>query len=239
VEPGECSGYTACMATSRPFVLPALMLLAIVAALSGTGCDADCSFTDDVVEGRATNPEGVPYPAGPYGATPREGTVPGDVFPNFGFRGYQDSSTGGGLQTISLADFHDPDTRRYRVIHLSAVAMWCPHCARETDQLAQAAPALRDEGAALLQLIIDGPSQGEAPDRCDLDDWIEEHDTSFTVVLDGAARRLGTVATISGVPYNAIIDARTMEVLDAGTGVPDDIASVIRTWLRLLDDGQR
>jgi hypothetical protein len=227
------------MVKSLPFVQPSVVLLAIVAALSGTGCDEDCSFTDDVVAGGATNPEGVPYPAGTYGATPREGSVPGDIFPNLGFRGYPDAATGGGLQTISLADFYDPEMRHHRVLHLSAVAMWCPHCARETDQLAQIAPTLRAEGAAFLQLIIDGPSQGEAPDRCDLDEWVEEHDANFTVVLDGAARRLGTVVAIGSVPYNAIIDTRTMEVLDAGTGAPDDMASIIRTWLGLLDDSPR
>jgi thiol-disulfide isomerase/thioredoxin len=222
------------MVNRRPFVPPGTVVLAIVVALNGIGCDEDCSFADDVVTGNATNPEGVSYPAGAYGATPREGGIPGDIFPNLGFSGYRDSATDGELQTVSLADFYDPEMRHHRLLHLSAVAMWCPYCSRETDQLAQIAPALREEGAAFLQLIIDGPSKGEAPDRCDLDEWIEEHDTHFTVVLDGAARRLGTVVAVGSVPYNAIIDTRTMEVLDSGTGAPDDMAGVIRTWLGLL-----
>lgn len=225
---------------SRCFVeRTAVLGLLLVALGTMAGCDGDCDFADDVVEGRADNPDGVAYPEGTYGATPRQGTLPGDIFPNFGFPGYVDSATGGSLQTVSLADFYDPEMRRYRVLHLSAVAMWCPYCARETEQLAAVAPALRQEGAGLLQLIIDGPSQGEAPDRCDLEDWIDDHDTGFTVVLDSGARRLGTVTAIQSVPYNAIIDTRTMEVLDTGTGAPDDIAAAIRFWISWVNDHPR
>lgn len=215
--------------------------LVVTAPAAGPGCsDESCAFEDTDVAGRSANPEGLPYPPGPYGATPRQGSTPGDVFPNFSFRGQRDSVVDeDGLETISLADYHDPEQRRYRVLHLSAVAMWCPYCARETAELARVATALRAEGAALLQVAIDGPSQGEGPDRCDLADWVAEHDTSFTVVLDVGARRLGTVTSLASVPYNAIIDTRTMEVLEAGTGAPDDIAAVVRYWMSWVDDHPR
>ncbi|MBW2523478.1 MAG: redoxin domain-containing protein [Deltaproteobacteria bacterium] len=223
------------MPSCRPRRPTTVALAALLALAAATGCEGDCSFADDVVAGHGANPEGVPYPDGPYGAVARSDATPGDVFPNLGFPGYPAGAADGEMATISLADYFDPQMRRFKVLHLTAVAMWCPYCAREASQLAEVAPALGAEGAAFVQVIIDGPDRGESPDRCDLDDWIDEYDLRFAVALDAQARRLGSVAALQGVPYNAIIDTRTMEVLDTGTGAPDDVAAAVRHWIEWVD----
>lgn len=237
LEPGGSGGYTPDMMPRPPL---GQLVLAAALVLGLGGCDdSDCAFDDVDVAGRDVNPEGVPYPAGPYGGTARQGSIPGDVFPNFTFQGYPNSSRGEGLQPISLADFHDPDARRHSVLHLAAVAMWCPYCQAETQEMVQAVPALRAEGAEFIQVIIDGPSQGEPPDRCLLDEWVSEFDTNFSVVLDVDARRLGTIATIRSVPYNVVLDTRTMEVLYAGAGVPSDYTAFVRTYLAWVEGHPR
>ena len=102
---------------------------------------------------------------------------------------------------------------------------------RQTEAMVAAQPALRAEGAVVVQALIMGPDPDVPPDRCDLVDWIEQGDTNFTVVLDVEARRISSVTVISAVPWNALVDTRTMEVLQAGEGVPQDYASYVRSAL--------
>ncbi len=211
------------------------MLLAILlvglAAFVLAGCEEDCDFNDVDVAGNDHNPEGVPYPTGQLGARPRQGSIPGDTIPNFMFRGYVDGDTSGGLRTVSLADYFDPSGERNLVLHLMAAAMWCPVCTGQTEAMVAAQAALRAEGAVVVQAIIMGPDPDVPPDRCDLVDWIEQEDTNFTVVLDVEARRIASVTVINAVPWNALVDTRTMEVLQAGEGAPQDYAGYVRSAL--------
>lgn len=207
------------------------VLLSILTALPLVGCDEDCEFNDVDVAGNTANPDGVPYPAGPFGAQPRQGATPGDILPNFVFRGYRNGDTSGDPVTLSLADLYDPTGQRQLVVHLMAAAMWCPVCHDQTKAMVQAHSTLRGEGAAILQAVIMGPDRNVSPDRCDLVDWIEEQSAPFTVVLDVDARRLATVAPLTAVPFNALIDARTMEVLLAGEGAPVDYTAYVRSAL--------
>ena len=215
------------------WVVGGLLGTALLAAALPS-CKTDCSFDDVDVAGRSTNPDGLPYPTDRLGSTPRHGTTPGDHFPNLTFQGYVDSNRAAGLQTVSLADVYDPNATRHRVLHLMAAVMWCPHCQHETDLMASLVPTLRAEGAAFIQVVLNGPSRGKGPDLCDMDSWIDDHATSFTVVFDVSARRLGSVADVSAVPWNALIDTRTMEVLDVTVGAPADFAAYVRSALNAV-----
>jgi hypothetical protein len=214
-----------------------VLLLAASTAVgipTAAGCSTACTFDDPDVAGRDRNPDGIPYPTDRLGTRPRQGTTPGDHFPNLTFQGYPDSNRAAGLQTISLADYYDPQASRHRVLHVMAAAMWCPHCQNETDRMAELAPTLRTEGAEFVQVVINGPSSGTAADLCDVDSWMEEHATNFTVVFDARAKRLGAVADVSAVPWNALIDTRTMEVLDVSVGAPADFAAYVRAALDVV-----
>jgi hypothetical protein len=221
----------------------AAALLGAAALATGTGsshrlalgCSGDCAFDDVDVAGRTTSPSGAAYPTGDFGFRPRDGTVAGQLVPNLTFHGYPGSERADGLQAVSVADFYDPEAESHRVLLLSAIVMWCPHCGAETDTLSGLAATLRSEGAEILQIAIDGPDQGVAPDRCDLDSWVDEKSTSFTVVIDGNARRMSQYTSVSSVPWNALVDARTMEVLDVTMGEPADVAGYVRSALDWVD----
>ena len=201
-------------------------------ATAGIGCseDPDCAFNDVDVAGRDTNLDGVLYPTGSLGADA------GDLFPNYSFQGYVDSDTSG-LSVVSLADYFDPDRKRHKLLHLMAAAMWCPVCSGQTDEMVLTVPNLRAEGLAALQLIIDGPARATAPDRCDMQSWIERKQTSFTVAFDVAAKRIGFVAKFTGIPWNALIDTTTMRVVSTLEGRPGDYELFIRSGFTAVDAG--
>lgn len=191
-----------------------------------TGCseEQDCAFEDTVVAGRDANPDGVAYPEGPYGAEP------GELYPNHTFHGYVDSDTSR-LSLVSMADFLDPERKRHRLLHLMAAAMWCPVCSGQTDEMALFVPELEPEGLVVVQALIDGPSRGTPPDRCDMESWIERRGTTFTVVFDASGQRTAFVARYRGVPWNALVDTSTMRVVAAVEGRPSDYAAFVRSGL--------
>jgi AhpC/TSA family len=201
-------------------------------ATAGIGCsdDEDCAFDDVDVAGRDANPDGVLYPAGSFGADA------GALFPNYSFQGYVDSDTSS-LSVVSFADYFDPDRKRHKLLHLMAAAMWCPVCSGQTDEMHLTVPNLRAEGLAVLQLIIDGPSRATAPDRCDMESWIEQKKTSFTVAFDVAAKRIGVVAKFTGIPWNALIDTTTMQVVATLEGRPADYELFVRSGFTAVDAG--
>jgi hypothetical protein len=203
--------------------------LLVALGAGGGGCSDDCALDDSDVAGRSANPDGVAYPTDSWGLTP------GARLPNFTFQGYRDSARDRGLEAVSMADFYDPTGSRLRVLLLVVGVMWCPHCQAETTELGAVAPTLRAEGAEIVQVLVEGEGHGEGPDRCELDDWVEEMATTFTVLVDVGARRIERYAAIDGVPWNALIDARTMEVIDAGAGQPADVAESVRAALAWVD----
>jgi len=214
------------------FVSIRLAAALLVISSATIGCSEDCDFDDVDVQGRAHNPEGLSYPTDRLGAAPRDGHVPGDRIPNFTFRGFVDSNREAGLQTVSFADYYDPNEQRSaRVLHLMVVAMWCPYCRAETESMVPHVPTLRSEGASFVQVIIDGPEQQEAPDLCNVADWIDSMNTNFTILFDINARRLSSVIELNSIPFNALIDLRSMEVLAADVGVPIDFPAYVREAL--------
>lgn len=200
------------------------------AALTALACSdgRDCAYEDTDVNGRQLNPDGVAYPSQGLGADP------GDTVPNFAFRGHLDADRSN-LSIVSLADYYDPDRKRHRLLHLMAAAMWCPVCSGQTDDMAGTVPSLRDEGLVVVQAIIDGPSRQTAPDRCDMEDWIERRGIGFTVVFDTFAKRIGTVANITGVPWNAMIDTRSMRIVNVIVGAPTSYEAYVRATLADLE----
>jgi len=90
-----------------------------------------------MLAGHDANPENVPYPNPPegYGSGKRNGATPGSVMRNFKFLGYLNADKSKGLQTIALADYYDPCSRRYAMLHLTVAGVWCQPCNQETDTI--------------------------------------------------------------------------------------------------------
>ena len=164
------------------------------------------------------NPEGVAYPTENLGTNPRLGPHPGNRIANYKFLGYPGGDVSKGLQPISLAMFFDPTGARYRLIHIQASGSWCVNCQEETKVVTTLKDKLAERKVAWLISLSEGASPGTAATTTDLDHWIAQLKAPFTHVLDPGNRNFGTFYDASVLPWNAIIDARTMEILTSGIG---------------------
>lgn len=208
---------------------------AIMAGIVGGGVAlAACSsskeespFADPVVAGHDVNPDGTSYPTDHLGGVPRSGPRRGDRIPNLTFQGYPDSNRAAGLKTVSLADYYNPTSAAGRptVLHLMEAAYWCTICDGQTKEMAPLKDALGAEGVVVVQAIMNGARLDVGPSLLEIEKWMDRYPTWFTVVIDERAKRVGTVTEVLAVPWNALVDLRTMEILYAGSGRPVDYAS--------------
>jgi len=207
---------------------------------SSEAADGDASVgASSGLPGHDTNPDGVPYPAAHIGVRPRgmndahvPNATPGDVIANYKFLGYPNGDPSSGLQVVALADYFDPQATKYKVVHIIAAASWCPDCADETSTLVKAMATAssdpRADGVVYLQALIEGATPNFGATQSDLNLWIQAHSPPFTTVLDPEAEVLGVFFDADSVPFNADIDARSMELLATGTGYQDPIE--VKVW---------
>jgi hypothetical protein len=221
------------------FVAPALTFATLVHCSSKQGD----SVVGGGVTGAAQNETdggNVPYPTTNIGigqrgvdANGNPGTKPGNVIANYRFLGYPNADASKGLQTISLSDYYDPTASKYKVLHIIAAAEWCNPCNLETSalltDLATPATDFEAQGVVYLQTLIEGNTPNTGATQADLNDWIAREKPTFTEVLDPEAAQLGAFFKASAVPFNADIDVRSMEVLQAGVGQEDP--ATVKTWL--------
>lgn len=165
-----------------------------------------------------TNPAGQPYPSSNIGTQPRRGATKGNTIQNFKFLGYPDANVSAGLKPISLAQFYDPTGTTYRVIHIEAAGVWCSACQAETRTVVPMKSKLEAKKAVWLVSLAEGPSLGKPSTQKDLDGWITEFKSPYTHWIDPGNQELGRFYDAAALPWNANIDARTMEILTAGVG---------------------
>jgi hypothetical protein len=137
---------------------------------------------------------------------------------NFKFLGYPDGVIAQQPQRISLADYYDPCSKRYKLIHLSVASVWCVPCNQETDAMVAAKQQLDSQGVVVLQALDDGPVQGTGATPGDLNKWITTHRSNFTEMLDPELAQLAGFFDAAAVPWNCDLDPRTMEIIHAETG---------------------
>jgi hypothetical protein len=221
---------------AAPIATAALALTLGPLASALVGCSsamAEAEYAGPDVAPAPANPDGVPYPTDRIGWTAHKGTIPGDRIANLAFQGYVDSNRAAGLKTVSLADYFDPSATRVKAIHIQISATWCSICASETRATVAAREALVAEGAVLLQMIAQGPVSPRSPTLTDVTGWMDKHQTNFTVLLDPQAKRTGPLG-VTGFPFNALIDPRSMEILAANLGAPDDVPKYVRLALTFV-----
>ncbi len=200
----------------------ALSLTAIACGSSSTPPE----FPDPAVTGTAQNPDGVPYPTDRIGSRARVTGRAGDRIENFAFQGYDHGNVAAGLKTFSMADFYDPKAVRVKTIVIQGAATWCTACAAEADRITSLVPGLEKEGAVMLSVITAGPAAGYGPELSDVNAWVTEHKANYNTLIDVRARRLASVG-LTGVPWSALVDPRTMEILFASDGYPDDFTKFV------------
>ena len=227
------------MSTLTPIFAARSVFAALVAtaALSGPACKAAPEeFPDPDVPATPTNPDGVPYPTDHLGSLAHSRARPGDRIANLSFRAYR-NGVGGGLQTVSLAEFFDPQAKRNKVLEIQVAATWCEVCSATLLRTLAVTDQLRSEGAAFLEVVVSGETAGKGPSLTELDDWVNRHQASaFPIGIDVEGRRVGALGvTTVTIPYDIMIDTRTMEILESSVGEPIDVAAYVRQALTFVE----
>lgn len=211
--------------TVLPLVVGLVAAIGCTSSTSSTAPDQDPGLTGGGAPDTAAadsapdkNPDGVPYPTANIGTKTRTGKTKGDTIANFKFMGYPDGNVDAGLKPISLADFFDPTGTKYRIIHIQASGSWCVYCRQETEMVTPLAPTLKDKKVMWLMSLAEGTAPGTPSTKTDLDRWAKAFNSPFTHIWDSGNAKLGVFYETAALPWNAWIDARTMEILATGVG---------------------
>jgi hypothetical protein len=208
--------------------------------------------------GGITNPYGVPYPTENIGIIARSGTsagsTPGNVISNFHFLGYISTDPGtptsdkGSPTVINLSDFYDPAEKKYKVLHLNVAARWCAPCNDEADELTGSPPfgtgggsvmtGLAQDGVAVFSLLTEGTTMGTPATVSDLQAWVTGKGVDYDMGIDPEQAMLGVFFTGAEIPWNADVDARTMEILEQGEGVSPTFLQDIEGWATWVEQNK-
>ena len=186
-------------------------------------------------QGTEVNAYGKPYPTANLGYQARSGKRPGSVIRNYKFLGYRDGDPSKGKAVISLADFFDPEMRQAKLIHFSAGALWCPPCNEEAKVIVPLVPMLKEKKVIVIQAIIEGDARGTGSTLADLDVWQKRHKVNYTFFTDPQQQNLGQFFDAAAIPWNGMIDARSMELLTSGVGYNPKMIEEYDTWLKWID----
>ena len=180
------------------------------------------------------------YPTGDVGITPRKGAASGNRIQNYKFVGHPTNASATKLDpnaptsTVQLADYFDPKTERYAIIILNVAARWCGPCIQETDEVVNSiAPAYGPKKVVFVQAITEGLDY-KAATLDDLKGWMTDRSSNFTTMLDPNQANLGAFFDRAAIPFNAVIDARSMELLYTGTGAPQNFPQFLDKYLALV-----
>lgn len=231
------------MKAIRILALP--LLVAAVACSSENKPDQDPGLTGDGTSAAGTapdtNPDGKPYPTDNVGTRARVGSTPGNRIANYKFMGYPDGNPASGLQPMSLAQFYDPTGQTHKLIHIQASGVWCVYCQKEAQTVAPMTKELADRKVVWIISLAEGPAQGSAATQKDLDGWINEFKDAVPHVLDPANKNLGVFYDAAALPWQANINAETMEILSSGTGALTTEAAILQEldeWIGQIDSGK-
>lgn len=173
--------------------------------LSGEGDQSALTAPD-------TNPKGVPYP------TDNIGTSRGNRIQNYKFLGYPDGDPSKPLTPISLANYFDPTGDTVKLIHIQAAGSWCTFCQQEMTALVPLANDLASRKVVWILSLAEGPVSGKPSTKSDLDKWTAKYKAPYPAVLDPGNANLGPFYDAAALPWNANINAKTMEIISAKVG---------------------
>lgn len=174
----------------------------------------------------------VTYPQGPFG------TKLGATIENLAFYGWRDPSASSfelnRAETIRLSDYYNPGAAGEGIeyILLNVVASWCGVCRSEYTQLAQQQvyAALSPRGLQIMGVLYE--DNNSDPSRLvDMLNWAQAFSVSFPFVNDPGFKT-GRYFDRSATPMNMLIDARTMKIVQVGTGYRPDMFEQIGLLLQ-------
>lgn len=155
------------------------------------------------------------YPSGPYGLSA------GSVVANLTLNGYRAGT--GAWGPMKIAEYYDPTgARGVKGLLITVSAAWCAPCREEAkDLVAMYAPTYKPRGARFLTAMIEDTSRNPAT-QATVDSWIKMAAINFDIVADPAAQLFGG----TGLPYNFVVDPRTMKITKTWSGSDPGATSV-------------
>jgi hypothetical protein len=161
------------------------------------------------------------YPSGPYGTDVGE-----IVAPTLAWEGYAAGAST--VSTTAIADLHDCDgSRNVSAILISQAAQWCGVCKREAGTLEdEIVSRWAPKKVKTLVLVIE-TSSGAPATTTTARQWRDAYGLHHAAVLSDPDFTFGHPGTNS-LPVHAIIDPRTMKVVDKPEG-SESVDSVVES----------
>ena len=242
----------------RPVTLrlaPALLI-----ALGAAGCNQDpgAGNGDERYE-PAPCPlcpaQTVGYPSGPYGLNQ------GSTIQSFSFDGFIDAQTQSStLETIAFGDFfnphagdpsyqpalaadddrlfppgspYGPGTKKPTALLIDIASVWCGPCNEEAKSVLNGLYAKYQPcGGEFFFQLAEGAAPGAPVTQTLLHSWVTSYHVAYPATFD-ASRQLYPLYSADSFPDSAIVDTRTMKIVEVVSGVPD--AAFWSTYESLLD----
>lgn len=177
----------------------------------GDASTTDAAAAPDADGPNATNPYGTAYPTTNLGWKPRAGATRGDRIANLTFTGYAPSATS--TSALSLAAVYDPEGRTHDIVALLAVGLWDNYSSQMITSLASSVPSR----TAIVVVVGQGTKPGDDATLADL--AVQRARLPQAVnVLDAGFKLLGPMFDAAALPFVAVLDARTMEIVSAAVG---------------------
>ncbi len=227
--------------TAAALAAPLMMILSAACSSSGTAPAQETGLdrTLPQVENRETNSYGVQYPTTDIGTAARKGSVAGQRIKNFKFLGYVNGDVTAPLTTVALVDYFDPQQKiapaPVKLIHIQAAGRWCVYCQNEVKDLTPQVEELRNLGVVWITTVAEGGTPGTASKLDDLNKWIAAYKVQNTTVLDPGNANLGIFYKAAALPWNAWIDARSMEIVSYLEGYGGNIRKEVDKELTAWD----
>ncbi len=148
------------------------------------------------------------YPEGPYGeGNPRVGeTIEALAWEGYLRLGDDTLVASGELQATSLAELRLAGAS-VALIHTATT--WCSSCRAAADDLARRGDELSNQGALIIELLLEGQSY-ITPDDEELTAWVKTSDLTVTTVRGADAR---TEAVFPSREYVYIVELESMKVV--------------------------
>jgi hypothetical protein len=182
------------------------------------------------------------YPGPPYGWTV------GSTLADATFQGFADAHVSTTLEALKLSDFHNPHaddptyqpasaayddrlfppgspygagTKKPTALLIDIGSVWCGPCNGEAKSLLNGLYAkYKPCGGEFFYQLAEGAMQGAPLDEPQLKVWASSYKVAYPITMDNS-RELGPFYA-AGFPAGVIVDTRTMKIVYAITGVPDD-----------------
>lgn len=151
----------------------------------------------------------VDYPAG------KTGWTVGAVIPNLSMQGYAADSSK--EETISLADFYDPEANTNDVLVIVGGTAW-DIGSKATLQIAEKS---KEDRFKVLMVLGQGPKADVAATLEDLSSWRAKNPWAAHG-LDANFKLFGPAFDVAAVPLLMFVDTSTMKICEMGVGAQGD-----------------